>query len=82
MHEKTLDDFNLEVQFNDEKWAQVSSPCRRSASTKDLFLDDSFDEIVNLSGDQFLQTQTGTGNTFQSNLSPNIMGKTDFQFSS
>ena len=69
LHEKKHGDFNLEVQFKEEKWAQRSKPLEevaRNSVTRDRY------------GDDLLQSHDWTSMNSYDNSSPslNIMGKT------
>ena len=74
LHEKKRDDFNLEVQFKDEKWAQRSKPLghvTRNSVSEDYYHDD----LVGTS-DPLLQSGAWkTLNSSHTSQSPNAMGK-------
>lgn len=69
LHEKKRDDFNLEVQFKDEKWAQRSKPLEHV--TRNSVTEDYYDNFVDTS-DPLLQSRDWTTLNSQS---PNVMGK-------
>ena len=63
LHEKKSDDFNLEVQFKAEKWAQRSTPLEED--TEDRY------------GDHLLQSHNWSSvNSYDNSPPLNIMGKT------
>ena len=73
LHEKKRDDFNLEVQFKDEKWAQRSKSLEHV--TRNSVSEDHYDDFEGTS-DPLLQS--GAWKTLNSSLtsqSPNAMGK-------
>ena len=77
LHEKKRDDFDLEVQFKDEKWAQRSKPL--SQVTRNSVTDDYYGgDFVNTS-DQLLQSHDWTAlNSYHNSQSPNAMGESSF----
>ena len=73
LHEKKRDDFNLEVQFKDEKWAQRSKPLEHV--TRNSVSEDYYDDFVGTS-DPLLQSGAWkTLNSSHTSQSPNAMGK-------
>ena len=73
LHEKKRDDFNLEVQFNNEKWSQRSKPLERVA--RNSTTDDYYDDFVDTS-DPLLQSHDWTTlSSSHNSKSPNAMGK-------
>lgn len=75
LHEDKRDDFNLEVQFKDEKWAQRGKPSEHV--TRNSFSEDCYDDFVDTS-DPLLHVQSRnwtTLNSSQNSQSPNLMGK-------
>lgn len=73
LHEKKGDDFNLEMQFKDEKWAQRSKSLEHV--TRNSVSEDYFDDSVD-SPDPLLQSHDWASlNSYHSNQSPNAMGK-------
>lgn len=73
LHEKKRDDFNLEVQFKDENWAQRSKPLEHV--TRNSVTEDYYDNFVDTS-DPLLQSRDWTTlNSSHNSQSPNVMGK-------
>ena len=73
LHEKKRDDFNLEVQFKDEKWAQRSKPLEHV--TRNSVSEDYYDDFVGTS-DPLLQSGAWkTLNSSHTSQSPIAMGK-------
>ena len=73
LHEKKRDDFNLEVQFKDEKWSQRSKPLDHV--TRNSVSEDYYDDFVGTS-DALLQSRDWTTlNSSHNSQSPNVMGK-------
>ena len=75
LHEKKRDDFNLEMQFKDEKWAQRSKPLEhvtRNSVTED------YGDYVD-SPDPLVQSHDWASlNSYHSSQPPNAMGETIF----
>ena len=76
LHEKKHhdDDFNLEMQFKDEKWAQGSKPLEQV--TRNSVADDYFSDYVDMP-DQLLKQSRDWAivNSYHNNQAPNAMGK-------
>lgn len=75
LHEKKHkdDQFNLEVQFKHEKWAQQGKPLEQV--TRNSVTDDDYSDYRDMA-DQFLQSHDwSTLNSYHSNQVPNAMGK-------
>ena len=73
LHEEKRDDFNLEVQFKDEKWSQRSKPLAHV--TRNSVSEDYYDGFVDTS-DALLQSRDWTTlNSSHNSQSPNVMGK-------
>jgi len=75
LHEKKRDDFNLEVQFKDEKWAQRSKPLEHV--TRNSVTEDYYDDPLDTS-DPLLHVRSRdwtTLNSSHTSQSPNLMGK-------
>ena len=69
LHEKKRDDFNLEVQFKEEKWAQRSKPLEEVAQRGSI--------TENHYGDDLLQSHDWTSvNSYDNSPSLNVMSKT------
>lgn len=77
LHEKKRDDFDLEVQFKDEKWAQRSKPL--SQVTRNSVTDDYYGGDFVDTSDQLLQSHDWTAlNSYHNSQSPNAMGESSF----
>lgn len=73
LHEKKRGDFNLEVQFKDEKWAQRSKPLEHV--TRNSVSEYCHDDFVGTS-DLLLRSRDWTTlNSSHTSQSPNAMGK-------
>ena len=73
LHEKKCDDFNLEMQFKDEKWAQTSKPLDKC--TRNSVSEDSYGDFVD-SPELLLQSHDWSSlNSYQNSQPPNAMGK-------
>ena len=73
LHEKKRDDFNLEVQFKDEKWAQRSKPLEHV--TRNSVSDDYYDDFVGTSDPLPQSGAWKTLNSSHTSQTPNAMGK-------
>ena len=73
LHEKKRDDFSLEMQFKDEKWAQTSKPLEKV--TRNSVSEDVYGDFVD-SPDLLLQSHDWSSlNSYQNSQPPNAMGK-------
>jgi len=72
LHEKKRDDFNLEVQFNDEKWSQRSKPLERVS--RNSTTDDYYDDFVDTSDPLLRSHDWTTLSSSHNSKSPNAMG--------
>lgn len=73
LHEKKRGDFNLEVQFKDEKWAQRSKPLE--SVTRNSVTEDYYDDFVDTSDPLLQSCGWTTLNSSHNNQSPSAMGK-------
>lgn len=72
LHEKKRDDFNLEVQFKDEKWAQRSTPLEHV--TRNSVSEDCYDDFVGTSNPLLQSRDWMALNSSHTSQSPNAMG--------
>ena len=73
LHEKKRDDFNLEMQFKDEKWAQTGKPLEKV--TRNSVPEDSSGNFVD-SPELLLQSHDWSSlRSYRNSQPPNAMGK-------